>query len=101
MKRVFSHPNTMIVGSMHALLEREGIEVTYRNEFLAGGAGELAPGETWLELWIVNEGDEERAHQLIREAQQAPLRDEWICNHCHEANPASFELCWHCGKSGE
>ncbi|MDZ7685518.1 MAG: DUF2007 domain-containing protein [Gammaproteobacteria bacterium] len=61
MQRVFSDPNSMIVGSMYSLLQREGIEVVYRNENLVGGAGELAPGDTWMEVWVVNEADAERA----------------------------------------
>ena len=101
MKRVFSHPNSLIVGSMAALLAQEGIETEYRNEFLGGGAGELAPGETWMELWVVSDRDAERATGLIDDAQRQPSREEWRCNHCGEANPATFDVCWQCGKAAD
>lgn len=97
MQLVFSHPNPMIVGSMASLLAQHGIDSSYRNEFLAGGAGELAPGETWLELWV-EARHQSKAEALIREAMVQPERDEWRCNHCQEANPATFEVCWRCGE---
>jgi len=101
MQRVFSDPNPMIVGNMFSLLEREGIEVVYRNENLSGGAGELAPGDTWVEVWVVDDGDADRATALIRDVLKQDDRADWICNHCRESNPASFELCWHCGRIEE
>jgi hypothetical protein len=52
MRRVFSHPNSMIVGSMASLLNYAGIETEIRNDILGGAAGEIAPGETWVELWV-------------------------------------------------
>ena len=98
MKLVFSHPNSMIVGTMASLLDQAGIETEYRNEFLGGAAGELAPGETWMELWVVNDTQEEKAKQLIKEAMEQPEREDGRCNHCGESNPATFDVCWQCGK---
>lgn len=97
MRRVFSHPNSMVVGSMASLLNYAGIETETRNDILGGAAGEIAPGETWVELWVVNETRVEEAAQLIKETMEQPEGDEWICNHCQETNPATFDVCWQCG----
>lgn len=98
MRRVFSHPNSMIAGSMASLLNQEGIEAEIRNDILGGATGEIAPGETWVELWVVDESQAEAATKLIKETMEQPERDEWICNHCQESNPATFDVCWHCGS---
>lgn len=99
MRRVFSHPNSMIVGSMASLLDQEGIETEIRNDILGGATGEIAPGETWIELWVVDESQAEAAAKLIKDTMEQPERDEWICNHCQESNPATFDVCWQCGGS--
>ena len=98
MRRVFSHPNSMIVGSMASLLNYAGIETEIRNDILGGAAGEIAPGETWVELWVVKEARAEQAAQLIKETLEQPEGDDWICQHCQESNPATFDVCWQCGQ---
>jgi hypothetical protein len=99
MKRVFSHPNSMIVGSMASLLDQEGIETETRNDILGGAAGEIAPGETWVELWVIDERQADAAAKLIKETMAQPEGEDWICAHCLESNPATFDICWQCGKS--
>ena len=95
MQVVYSHPNSMIFGSMSALNEI-GIETEIRNNILGGATGEIAPGETWIELWIVNDTQAEAATRRIKEILEQPERDDWVCNRCQESNPATFEFCWQC-----
>lgn len=99
MKLVFTHPNPMIVGSMASLLAQAGIETEYRNEFLGGATGEIAPGETWVELWIGDDRREDEARRLIKDTLEQPPGEDWTCLECRETNPANFEICWHCGKT--
>ena len=98
MKLVYSHPNSMILGSMSSALNEEGIETEIRNDILGGAAGEIAPGETWVELWVVNEAQAEAATQRIKEILEQPERDDRLCNRCQESNPATFDVCWQCGE---
>lgn len=98
MKRVYSHPNLMILGSMSSALNEEGIETEIRNDLLGGATGEIAPDETWVELWVVNEAQAEAATQRIKEILEQPERDDWVCNRCQESNPATFDVCWQCGE---
>jgi hypothetical protein len=44
----------MILGSMSSGLNNRGIETNICNDILGGAAEEIAPGETWIELWVVN-----------------------------------------------
>ncbi len=81
---------------MKNLLEEQGIECTIRNEFSAGGACDLAPFETWPELWVVDDRDEDRAQLIIQQLQQAADK-EICCPQCGEVNAGSFKLCWNCG----
>ncbi len=96
MKLVYSHPNSMILGNMSSALNQEGIETQIRNDILGGATGEIAPGDTWIELWVVNEAQAETAAQRIKERLEQPERDDWLCNHCKESNPATFDMCWQC-----
>jgi len=98
MKRVYSHPNFMILGSMSSALNEEGIETEIRNNILGGATGEIAPGETWIELWVVNEAQVEAATLRIKEILEQPDRDDWLCNRCQESNPATFDVCWQCAE---
>ena len=52
MKLVYSHSNPMTLGSMATALKDKGIETEIRNDILGGATGEIAPGETWIELLL-------------------------------------------------
>jgi hypothetical protein len=96
MKQVFSDHNPLIVGNMFNLMEREGIEVIYRNEYTAGAAGELSPLDAWLEVWILDDAAYDQALAIVKRAQTAISMRDWVCSHCHEVNASSFEICWKC-----
>ena len=96
MKLIYSHQNGLLVEHAKNLLASEHIEVQLRNEHLSGGAGELAPTDCWLELWVVNEKDFERAETLIETLTTSAVLEDWICPNCGEKNYPSFKLCWNC-----
>jgi|TARA_B110000914_G_scaffold9433_1_gene7704 hypothetical protein len=100
MKLVYSHPNPMILGNMSSALNEIGIETEIRNDILGGAIGEISPGETWIELWVVRKTQAEAATARIKEILEQPERDDWLCNQCQEPNPATFDLCWQCGEGG-
>ena len=99
MKLVYSHPNPIMVGSMCSALNALGIETEIRNDLLGGATGELAPDETWVELWVVDEAQANLASKHLNEIIEQPEGTNWICNACHESNPATFEVCWRCQAS--
>ncbi len=99
MKRVYSSPVSLMVGHLRNILEAEGIRCFVKNEFLAGGAGELPPTECWPELWVERAIDYERAERLVRETLEAGANTggSWTCPGCREVLQSQFMVCWNCG----
>ncbi len=98
MKLVYTHPSSIVVAQARNALEVAGIACTLRNEYAAGAMGELAPINTWPELWVLRDRDYERATLTLERAREEPAEDDWHCNACDNKNPASFEICWQCAR---
>ena len=96
MQLVYTNENRLIVGNVKNILEAEGIEIVLKNEFASGAMGEVSPFDTWVELWVRNDSDYERAVSIIENAVQMGNGAEWFCRKCHEKNDGSFEICWNC-----
>lgn len=94
MKLIFTHENRLLVELAKSKLEVAGIPVFLKNEFAQGGSGDLAPHQTWPELWLERERDFERARQLLREDNAG--QSAWRCASCSEDNGAAFDYCWNC-----
>jgi hypothetical protein len=98
MKLVFTHPNQFALIHVRHLLETQGIRCKVQNEFASGAVGELAPIDTWPELWVTENEDEPRARALIEESEVRADAADWHCGHCGEVNAGSFDVCWACGN---
>lgn len=81
---------------MKNILENAGIDVTLKNEYAAGASGDLAPLDTWLEVWLIHDRDETLASSLIQSALSCTPATSWTCKYCNEMNDDSFEICWQC-----
>ncbi len=99
MKLVYTHENRFFVNNAKNIVEAENISCFIKNEFAAGGAGDLAPLSAWLELWVFDDDDYARALDLVTVAFEATPSGStsWLCHHCQENNEGSFEICWSCG----
>jgi hypothetical protein len=95
-KLVYRNENRLLVGNARNIVQRAGIEVVLKNEYAGGGVGELAPLDTWPELWVVEDSNYDRAQRLLAEALASPQAGPWRCRVCNELNDAAFELCWKC-----
>jgi len=102
MKNVYSAPHLFMVHHCKNILSSHGIESIVKNEYLAGGAGELPPTECWPVL-CVDERDAERAEAIIQQALTEQPRDKssWRCPQCGELIEPQFEWCWNCGYGGD
>ena len=98
MKLIYTNENQFLVNNVKNILENEAIPVSLKNEFAAGGAGALAPFDTWVELWLINDGDEERAEQILATSLNQQAEADWVCPQCQEENDTSFDLCWQCQR---
>jgi hypothetical protein len=93
-KLVFTHENSLIVGNIYNILEQNQIQARLKNRYASGGAGDIAPHETWPELWVEND-DFDLASQIIADI-NTQLEQYWRCPKCNEQNPQNFEICWQC-----
>jgi len=96
MKLIYTHENSFLVSNIKNIVENEGLAVVLKNEFAGGGAGDLAPLDTWVELWVVNDADYDRAMMMINNFQSSGGKADWLCPSCGEDNSGSFEFCWNC-----
>ena len=93
MKRVYSSFNQTAVYHARNLLENAGIEVLVKNAILSSAMGELPPAECQAEVWVLNDADERRAHEVLS---QRVTGEDWTCA-CGETLGAQFTQCWRCG----
>lgn len=96
MKLIYTHENRLLVSNAQNILENAGIAVTLKNEYAGGASGDLSFLNTWLELWVINDEDYDKATHSIKAALNSTNDSEWMCSSCNETNSASFELCWNC-----
>ncbi len=101
MKLVFSHDSSVIAGNIKNLLNLERIDVVLKNEFASGAVGDLSAFDAWVEVWLVNDADEEKALSIVKSATSQAQKPSWFCRQCKEENAGSFELCWNCQASIE
>jgi hypothetical protein len=96
MKLVYTHENLTLVANVVNHLRQNDIDVIIKNQYAAGGAGQLAPIETWPEIWAVDDRDYLRANQLVEELSTDSNKPQWQCQNCNEMNDATFDYCWRC-----
>lgn len=100
MLKVFSSMEISETVLVQAALGHHGIEATTLNQFSGGSAvPEFRPP---VEIWIRHDSDYESARRLVVDTvstlDSKSDRPAWACADCAEDNPASFDLCWNCGK---
>jgi len=96
MKLLYTNENRFIVSNMQNIIQNAGIKVQLKNEYIAGAAGDLAPLDTWLEIWVEEDRDYNKAIKIIKDLEQTGSGHDWICDKCQELNSAAFEICWQC-----
>jgi hypothetical protein len=78
-------------------LRAAGIACEVRNTTLSGAIGEIPWLECAPQVWIRNERDEARAHDVLRELMQPAAGPSWRCVRCGEESEPQFAACWSCG----
>ena len=100
MKKVYTSIDEIQIGFLQGILEDQKINCLIKNQFLQGGIGEIPAHETWPEIWVTNDRDEQLAKTLIEQA-LAPEKwqREWKCPSCGEWIESQFSECWKCNSS--
>lgn len=100
MIKVFEDFDYMRVGQMQSILEANDIPTFLKNQFGFGGTGELPFVETVPQLFVLQEKDEQRARQLIAEADKdVKENDAWVCPQCKTKIEGRFTECWNCAEA--
>lgn len=81
-------------------LAQAGIDARVLNEHAQGGLGEIPFTHAYPEIWLIDPDDAARARKILKEYESVGrVLDTRTCPRCRENNPATFELCWHCGTA--
>lgn len=96
MRLLYTNDNRLIVANARNIVEAAGIGVVLKNEYAAGGIGELSAFDAWVELWVTDDSNYDRASRLLKNAFSAENAVPWTCSNCNESNDPSFDLCWNC-----
>jgi hypothetical protein len=99
LKLIYTNENRFLVNNCKNIVENAGIAVMLKNEYAFGGVGDLSPFDTWLELWVLDDADYDKAVTIIATALRESHEQDWECGQCHEKNDPSFEVCWQCQNS--
>jgi hypothetical protein len=100
MRKVFSSNVVSETVLVRDALLRHGIAATVQNEYSGHSAvPEFRPP---AEIWVTHDTDYEAARKLVEDTlstiDSKTDADPWRCAGCNAENPASFELCWSCGR---
>jgi hypothetical protein len=99
MKLVYTHENRLLVNNAQNMVEQANINTVLKNEYAAGAMGDIAPIDSWMELWVLDEKDYKQATLLLDNIANNRQKEDWLCRQCSENNDAAFDFCWKCGKT--
>ncbi len=97
MKQVYTHDNIAVLQSAKNILSSNDIESVVKGEHIASVGAQHGIENTFIELWILNDQDFDKASAIIQEQLiNAPPTEPWSCSSCNEENDGSFDFCWKC-----
>ncbi|HHX82249.1 MAG TPA: DUF2007 domain-containing protein [Pseudomonadaceae bacterium] len=97
MKLVYKNENRALVYSVKNILHFNNIESEVKNEYGHSIAGGLGLANSLMELWLVDDGQYDKARAIIAEQVDATTTlSAWTCSRCGEDNGGNFQLCWNC-----
>ena len=88
-------PNLFLATLWADVLSAQGIEANVQRQFLGSASGELPPDQCLPEVWIKDDGLEDKAREVLYDLQHVP-QHKWTCL-CGELVEGGFEQCWKCG----
>src|SRR5215813_8339352 len=80
-------------------LKQAGIRAHVFNEHASSIVGDVPPDVGQPQVWLEREQDRERAAVLLARIEADAGEKTHRCAACGEESPASFDICWNCGKS--
>lgn len=99
MKRIHIAPTLLDAQLVADALASLGIATRILNAHAAGALGDLPFLQAQPEVWVEDDGQEERAREVLAALHASAAGSDRICPHCGEANPGNFLSCWRCGAA--
>lgn len=97
MKRIYTSDNVVVLHSVKNVLALNGIDSFVKNEHTGPVGAWHGIGNSFHELWILNDLDFDKASAIIEKQVENPTPAQpWTCAMCGENNGGSFEVCWKC-----
>ena len=100
MRKVFSSNELGETDLVRDALVHQGVEATIQNQY--SGRSAVPVFRPPAEVWIARDEDYENARRIVVETitklTSKAGGKPWVCSHCDEENPQSFDLCWNCGR---
>ena len=102
MQRIYGARDSTEAEFVKSLLEAEEIQTVVQGSALEAARGDIPFTNASLPSVWVNEGDVERATQIVTEFRRggpAAIHPQisWICPKCGEVLEGQFTTCWSCG----
>ena len=100
MQRIFTASGRFDAYLVVHRLAEAGIKAHVFNEHMSSIVGDVPPDVALPQVWLDDDADRERAEAVLRAYQVERNRSgTLVCRACSEENPATFDLCWKCGRS--
>ena len=96
MKEIYTARNSTEAHLVSEMLQRNGIQVRVRGEFLFG----LPIGHCYPSVWVKNDAESGAARRLVESFLQEieeEVEPPWACAECGETLEVQFLECWQCG----
>ena len=98
MKLLLRCEHAIAAAQLAGALRAAGIDCEVRNTTLSGALGEIPFLECAPQIWLRDDIDEPRAHELIALLRKPPAGAPWVCDACGESLEPQFAQCWSCGS---
>lgn len=95
MVKIQSSINSTEIYNLKNVLENNGIQCEVRGEYRRSAMGEIPIGESYVELWLLDDALAESAREILSGA-ALQSRSPWTCATCGESIEAEFDQCWNC-----
>jgi len=99
MKRIYDARNRIDAFLLRDRLLHANIDAHVFNEHMESVSGEVPFGVAGPQVWVDDENVARAKEVLVVFAAERQRGGSLRCVHCGEDSPATFELCWNCGRS--
>ncbi len=99
--KVYKAANSNEAHFIKGLLQNNSLDVKLLGENLSVAMGGLPLEVIQVDI-LIHKDDYEQAKAILQnyenKIKSTDNSKKWICKHCSNHNPGSFEICWNCNK---